>query len=151
MLAPQEVRTYFITSATVSRRRLFQVQRTAELFLQTLRENRAKGRFQLHAFVVMPAHIHLLLTPSPKISLEKTMQYIKGGFSFQLKSKFDVWEKSYTNHRVLNAEDYVRHVEYIEQNPVRARLVEQPKAFLFSSARFALDPMPNHFIETIRG
>jgi len=79
------------------------------------------------------------------------MQYIKGGFSFQLKSKFDVWEKSYANHRVLDAEDYLRHVEYIEENPVRAHIVEQPKAFLFSSARFKLDPMPDHFNETIRG
>jgi putative transposase len=145
MLAPQETRTYFITSVTASRRRLFQVERNAELFLQILRENRAKGRIQLHAFVVMPDHIHLLLTPSPEVSLEKAMQYIKGGFSFQLKGKLDVWEKSYINHRVLNAEDYSRHVVYIEQNPVRARLVEESRAFPFSSARFALDPMASHF------
>jgi putative transposase len=93
----------------------------------------------------MPDHIHLLLTPSPEVSLEKAMQYIKGGFSFQLKGKLGVWEKSYTNHRILNAEDYSRHVAYIEQNPVRARLVEESRGFPFSSARFALDPMPNHF------
>jgi putative transposase len=151
MLAPQETRTYFITSATASRRKLFQVERNAGLFLQVLRENRAKSRFLLHAFVVMPDHIHLLLTPSPEISIEKTMQYIKGGFSFQLKSKLDVWEKSYTNHRILNAEDYQRHITYIEQNPVRAGLIENARAFPFSSAKFSLDPMPSHFIEAARG
>jgi putative transposase len=151
MLAPQETRTYFITSATASRRRLFQVERNAELFLQVLRENHAKDRLQLHAFVVMPDHIHLLLTPSPEISLEKTMQYLKGGFSFQLKSKLDVWEKSYTNHRVLSAEDYSRHVEYIEQNPVRAGLAENSRTFPFSSAKFALDPIPSHFEQEAHG
>jgi len=129
MIAPQETRTYFITSAAASRRRVFQVERNAELFLQVLRENRTKGRIQLHAFVIMPDHIHLLLTPSPEVSLEKTMQYIKGGFSFQLKSKFDVWEKSYTNHRVLTAGDYLRHLTYIEQNPVRARLLKNHARF----------------------
>jgi len=151
MLAPQEIRTYFITSITASRRRLFQVEQNAEIFLKVLRDNRAKGRIQLHAFVVMPDHIHLLLTPSPEISLEKCMQYIKGGFSFALKSKLDVWEKGYTNHRVLNADDYLRHVAYIEQNPVRGRLVTEPQAFLFSSARFALDRMPPHFELKARG
>ena len=119
MLAPQEIRTYFITSGTAQRRRIFQVERNAELFLQVLRENRAKGRIQLHAFVAMPDHVHLLLTPAPEISLEKAMQYIKGGFSFQLKSAFDVWEKSYVNHRVLDAIDYqpVVKVQIVENYP----------------------------------
>jgi putative transposase len=138
MLAPQEIRTYFITSTTASRRRIFQVDRNSELFLQILRENRAKNRIQLHAFVVMPDHVHLLLTPAPETSLEKAMQYIKGGFSFKLKSSFDVWDKSYTNHRIVDTEDYQRHLTYIEQNPVRDRLVQDARSFPFSSARFAL-------------
>ncbi|HEY0307598.1 MAG TPA: transposase [Acidobacteriaceae bacterium] len=147
MLAPQEIRTYFITSTTASRRRIFQVDRNAELFLQVLRENRAKSRIQLHAFVVMPDHFHLLLTPAPEISLEKATQYIKGGFSFKLKSAADVWEKGYTNHRVLDAEDYHRHVSYIEQNPIRSQLCKEPRTFPFSSARFALDPIPHHLLQ----
>jgi len=79
------------------------------------------------------------------------MQYIKGGFSFKLKSASGVWEKSYTNHLIPDAEDYHRHIRYIEQNPVRAQLCKEPHAFPFSSARFALDPMPDHFVQTVRG
>jgi putative transposase len=97
--APQELRTYFVTSATASRRRLFQVEQNALLLIEILQEQRNKNRIKLHAFVVMPDHIHLLLTPAPEISLEKVMQYIKGAFSFRLKSKLDVWERSFTNHR----------------------------------------------------
>ncbi len=63
-LAPQELRTYFITSATASRRRVFQVERNAELLIEILNEQRSKGRLQLHAFLIMPDHIHLLLTPA---------------------------------------------------------------------------------------
>jgi putative transposase len=69
--APQEFTTYFITSATASRRRLFQVDQNAILLIEVLQEQRRKNRFKLHALVVMPDHIHLLLTPVPEISLEK--------------------------------------------------------------------------------
>ncbi len=96
-LAPQEIRTFFVTTATANRRRLFQVERNAELFLEVLQQNRTKGRLQLHAFVIMPDHVHLLLTPAPEISLEKAMQFLKGGFSFQLKSKLDVWTPASTS------------------------------------------------------
>jgi putative transposase len=76
--APQELRTYFITTVTANRRRLFQVEQNANTFVNILQEQRTKNRIQLHAFVIMPNHVHLLLTPAPDVSLEKAMQYIKG-------------------------------------------------------------------------
>jgi REP-associated tyrosine transposase len=136
--APQELRTYFITSATASRRRLFQVDQNAILLIEVLQEQRNKNRLQLHAFVIMPDHIHLLLTPAPEISLEKAIQFIKGGFSFRLKSKLDVWERGYTNHRITDIHDYATHITYTHQNPVRAKLTTQPELYLHSSAN------PNH-------
>jgi putative transposase len=39
----------------------------------------------------MPDHLHLLITPAAEISLERAMQFIKGGFSFRLKSQDAVW------------------------------------------------------------
>jgi putative transposase len=113
-LAPQEIRTFFTTSVTANRRRLFQTERNAELLLHVLQKNSQKGRFQLHAYVIMPDHIHLLLTPAENISLEKAMQYIKGGFSFQLKSPFDVWERSFKEHCIKGEQDYLHHLHYIE-------------------------------------
>src|SRR5258708_27744319 len=93
-LAPQELRTYFITTVTANRRRLFQVEQNANLFIEVLQDQRTKGRLQLHAFVVMPDHVHLLLTPAPEVSLEKTIQYIKGNFSFRLNSNLNVRDRS---------------------------------------------------------
>jgi putative transposase len=132
--APQELRTYFITSGTASRRRLFQVEQNATLLIEVLKEQREKKRLQLHAFVIMPDHIHLLLTPAPEISLEKAMQFIKGNFSFRLRSKLDIWERSYTNHRITDINDHNTHLTYIHQNPVRAKLTIQPELYPFSSA-----------------
>jgi len=138
--SPQELRTYFITSATASRRRLFQVEQNANLLIQVIQEQRNKNRLQLHAFVIMPDHIHLLLTPAPEVSLEKAIQFIKGSFSFRLKSKLDVWERSYTNHRITDIDDYDTHVTYIHQNPIRAKLVSEPSLYPYSSAN------PTHLI-----
>ena len=72
--------TFFVTSATYNRRRLFQVAANADLFLETLRQYRREGHYKLHAFVVMPDHIHLLLTPRG-ITIERAVGFIKGGFS----------------------------------------------------------------------
>jgi putative transposase len=145
-LAPQEIRTFFTTAVAANRRRLFQTERNAELLLRILQDNRQKGRFKLHAYVIMPDHIHLLLTPAEDVSIEKAMQYIKGGFSFHLKSAFDVWERSFKEHRIKDEQDYENHKTYIEQNPVRANLGPTPQHFPHSSASSQqLDPMPAHF------
>ena len=102
-LAPQETRTYLVTAVTAQRRSLFQVTSTAELFERTLLDYRDQGKFLLHAFVIMPDHFHALITPAPDVSLEKAMQFIKGGFSFRLKSKLDVWMRSFNERRSFRA------------------------------------------------
>jgi putative transposase len=75
--------TFFISTQTWNRYRLFQKPANAELFLETLQHYRHKGRYNLHAFVIMPDHIHLLLT-SQGITLERAVQLIEGGFSRRL-------------------------------------------------------------------
>jgi putative transposase len=148
--APQQIRTFFVTSVTWGRRSVFQTARSADLFLQNLIANLDKGRFQLHAFVLMPDHFHLLITPAAEISLEKALQFVKGGFSFRAKKEGlysgEIWQPGFTEHRVKDAADFLVHVQYIHENPVRARLVESPEDYSHSSAngRFETDQMPEH-------
>ena len=92
----------------------------------------------------MPDHLHALITPALEISLERAMQFIKGGFSYRLKSHPPVWQASFTNHRVRDREDYVHHREYIRMNPVRARLAAKAEDYPYSSAAgvLPLDRVP---------
>ena len=144
-LAPQETRTYFVTAVTAQRRSLFQVTANAELFQQTILEYRSQGRFLLHAFVLMPEHFHALITPAQEVSLEKAMQFIKGGFSFRLKSKQDVWMRSFNETQIMTKEKFLACVSYIENNPVRRGLAFAPGMYPFSSAVCGpLDAMPLH-------
>jgi putative transposase len=123
--------TYFITTATHNRRRLFQVERNADLLLETLDHYRAS--YLLHAYVVMPDHVHLLITPT-EITLERTMQLIKGGFSHRLASKLPVWQRGFTDHRIRDDADYNLRLNYLHRNPVEARLSDKPESYPFSSA-----------------
>jgi putative transposase len=125
--------TYFVTSRTSNSRRVFQVEKHAEMLLVVLQHYRREGYYKLHAFVVMPDHIHLLLTPQD-ISIERTMQLIKGGYSHRLGSKIPVWQRGFTDHRIRDKADWDQHIDYIHHNPVRSRLCQQPEDYKFSSA-----------------
>jgi putative transposase len=146
-LAPQELRTYFTTFSTAGRRRIFQAEKNARLMVATLGDYRSQGRFLLHAFVVMPDHVHALITPATEISLEKSIQFMKGGFSFRLKSNFEVWERGHFDKRVPDRQAYDACVTYIHRNPVVAGFVAEQGAYAFSSAAQPgeVDPAPEWF------
>jgi putative transposase len=125
---------------------MFQVESVSKLMMDVMRSYRNQGRFSVHAFVVMPDHVHVIMTPAPDVSLEKAVQFIKGGFSFRLKSKRDVWERSFNEVQIVNAEKFEACKRYIEENPARGRLVIAPGEYAYSSARENwVDPMPEHF------
>jgi putative transposase len=125
--------TFFLTAITYNRRLLFQLSANAELFLKTLQHYRREGHYKLHAFVVMPDHIHLLLTPTD-ITLERSIQLIKGGFSRRLPSTLPIWQRGFTDRRMRDRDDFLTCRSYIHDNPVRARLCQQPEDYPYSSA-----------------
>ena len=139
-------RTFFITTVAWQRLPIFRVEARARLLIEVLLDYRYQGKYLLHEFVVMPDHIHVLLTPAVEISLERSVQFIKGGYSYRLRKeeKIQVWQESFTNHRIRDVEDYERHCEYVRLNPVRAGLAQGAMAYPFSSGNqgFPLDAMP---------
>ena len=134
-----------VTTETWGRRSLFQAERWAQLLVDTLYHYRGRA-YLLHEFVIMPDHIHVLMTPDT--SLEKAAQFIKGGFSYRAKkelgSNMEVWQTGFQDHRIRDANDYLSHVVYIHNNPVKEQLCEHPQDFPYSSAHpgFDLDPAP---------
>lgn len=138
--------TYFITSSTYQKKSILQSDLLADLFVNVLRHYRSLERYFIHEFVVMPDHFHLLITPSE--TLERSMQLIKGGFSFRAKKDLnlqgEVWQNSFYDRRVRDNSEYCRFREYIHQNPVSRRLVTLPEDFRYSSAAITdfLDPIP---------
>ncbi|MGB6687632.1 MAG: transposase [Terracidiphilus sp.] len=124
--------SYFLSTQTAGRKPFFRHERWALPMVATLKHY-AKERFTLHAYVVMPDHLHLLITP--RETIEKAAQLIKGGFSFrarrELAWKAEIWQPGFTDHRIRDKQDWARHLEYIRTNPVEARLTEDPVLFEF--------------------
>ena len=77
--------------------------------MRVLYDYRAQGKFRLHEFVVMPDHFHVLLTVEAELSIEKAVQFTKGGFAFragrELRFRAPVWQKGFSEVRILEGDE----------------------------------------------
>jgi len=139
--------TYFVTTSTWNRRKVFHVDELAKLLIDTLYRYRKEGKFLLHEFVIMPDHFHAIVSPID-ITLERTMQLIKGGFSFAVRQTgrktLELWQRGYSDHRIRDNSDFNQHKIYIHQNPVRKQLCISADEYSWSTAtkKFELDEIP---------
>ena len=133
---------------------MFQVSEIAETLLETLFTYRDRGSYLLHEFVIMPDHLHLILTPSSTVSLEKAMQFIKGGSSHRIHQhrgqKMEIWQVGFYDSTIRDYNDWQTKVRYIHENPARARLVDKPQEWPYSSGngRFRVDPIPAKYLSS---
>ena len=136
--------TYALTFVSYQRKAIFIRAANAELLLQTLFYYRAQSRYQLHGFVIMPEHIHLLITPQPQQTIERCIQCIKGGYSHAMRKQFagEIWQPGYHEHRVRDASDFRNQIAYIEENPNRRHLQDHP--YIHTRFPDQLDNMPAH-------
>jgi putative transposase len=107
------------------------VPQVAEILVQRILACHDKGAYQLHEFVVMPNHFHLLLTPDEAMTLEKAVQLIKGGSSHEIHkntgNQMEIWQVGFHDWTIRDGEDYRTKVRYIQMNPVQRHLVERPE------------------------
>lgn len=92
-------------------------------------------RYTLHVAVVMPDHVHLILTPLSDekrrgiVSLIKIMRAIKGASARAINQKLGqhgaVWQDESFDHVLRASENLDAKIEYVLQNPVRAGLVQE--------------------------
>lgn len=143
--------SYFVTTKCREGRSVFQVTETAEILLNTLFHYRDFKAYSLHEFVIMPDHLHLMLTPNFQTSLEKALQLIKGGSSHRIHKKrggrMEIWQVGFYDWTIRDLDDWNAKANYIRINPVKARLCLHPEDWLYSSAncKFPLDGVPARY------
>jgi putative transposase len=141
-------RVFFVTSSIAEKRNLLQSDRSARLFIAVLYHYRAQQKYLLHGFVVMPDHFHLLISVDSGTSIERAVQFVKGGFAFragkELGFRPPVWQRGFSEVRIYDLEHFAHARQYILNNPVRRRLLERPSDYPYCSARneFVLDGTP---------
>ncbi len=94
------------------------------------------GRCSLHAYVVMPNHVHVLWTPTG--SLVELVRLVKGASSHEInripgRRGVPVWQSEYHDRLVRDRAEFRQIQRYIEWNPVKAGLVKVPEEFMWSS------------------
>jgi REP element-mobilizing transposase RayT len=111
----------------------------AQMVQETLMNDDGK-RYRLSSWVVMPNHVHMLFTRFEVDKLAEIMQALKSITSHKanklLRRSGEFWMPDYFDRYIRNAKHYQNTVEYIENNPVKARLCARPEDFRFSSAWF---------------
>lgn len=130
--------TYFVTTKTWQNRALFQVPENTRILIECMFRHRDAGAYLLHEFVVMPNHLHLILTPTVETTLEKAMMLIKGGSSHEIHRqrgiRTQLWASGFHETSIRDHDDYMKKSAYIRNNPVEAHLVSKPEDWPYGSA-----------------
>ncbi len=101
-------------------------------------------RYRLSAWVVMPNHVHMLLTPDAQWSLSQIMKSLKSYTSHEanriLGDRGQFWMEDYFDRYIRDEKHFANAISYIENNPVKAGLCQKPRDWKFSSAWFREPP-----------
>ena len=123
-----------------NRQAIFASDMDYQFFRDVLVEASAKYGLDIHAYVWMTNHLHLLATPKQENSISKVFQsvgrkYVQY-FNFTYKRSGTLWEGRY-RATVVDSEQYLlKLMRYIELNPVRADMVAHPRDYRWSSYAF---------------
>ena len=128
---------YFITTCTNERKKIFSDAKYAQMVVDAIQFGRERNWFLLLGFVVMPDHIHIAVVPQQR-KISDIVRGIKGFTARKINDlmnkKGKLWQKGYRDFVMDDIEAINQKLRYIEENPVRAGLVNDVKKYSFSSA-----------------
>jgi putative transposase len=141
---------HFITCSCYRRRPLLDTARRRDLFLRVLEELRLRFQFVVVGYVVMPEHVHLLIS-EPLIGTPSTvMQVLKQTVTKRLRRPLragaqarlfadaelpQFWQRRFYDFNVWSKGKRIEKLNYMHANPVRRKLVERPEHWQWSSYR----------------
>jgi putative transposase len=138
--ALQKGGTYFFTLVTYKRKNLFTSPAHLGALNSAFKKVLNARRFRLDAFVILPDHIHVIVTLpkddndySTRIRLLKTHFTVNSNRISQTQLKPPVWQPRYWEHVIRNETDFENHANYIHYNPVKHGYVSQPRDWKHSS------------------
>jgi putative transposase len=104
-----------------------------------MREASRRERVDVHAFVLMTTHFHLLVTPQYERALARFMQRVNGQYARYFNRQHGrigtLWNGRYRGIHIWDERYLLTCLRYIEQNPVRAQIVLRPELYPWSSYR----------------
>ena len=130
----QSRQSHFVTFSCYHRLRLLNqasAKRTFELALERVRRS---FRFCVYGYVVMPEHVHLLLSEPERDVLANAIKSLKQGIARRLIGSAEhFWQKRYYDFNIRNDRQFAEKLGYIHRNPVKRGLCDRPEDWEWSS------------------
>ena len=133
--------SHFVTFSCYDRRPYFTTPDVYDLFLQYLENMRRNFEMCVYGYVVMPEHVHLLLSEPTQAKLADAMHYLKLSFAKRLRSRRPsdqsgtFWQKRYHDRNVRDYREFTIKLRYLHRNPVKRGLVSSALDWKWSSYR----------------
>ncbi|PSH03635.1 MAG: transposase [Acidobacteria bacterium] len=129
---------HFVTFSCYKRAALLNTPLAREVFEQTLERVRTWYGLFVTGYVVMPEHVHLLISEPERASLAVALQMLKQVVARKLGTRNvaqPFWQRRYYDFNVWSDEKRIEKLRYLHRNPVTRGLVEKPEDWKWSSFR----------------
>ena len=126
--------SHFVTFCCYHRRPLLSSDVSRRVFESALERVRRRFGLRVYGYVVMPDHVHLLLSETEHETLADALKSLKQGVARRLIGNAEhFWQKRYYDFNIRNNPQFIEKLRYIHRNPVRAALCERPEDWPWSS------------------
>ena len=119
----EQGRIYLITAVTQNRIPWFHDVQKARCVVTCMREAQQRGLAETLAYVLMPEHLHWLMTPGKPRALSPVVGGVKSMSARRI--GHGIWQSGFHDHAVRREEDLVKLARYVVANPLRAGLVRK--------------------------
>jgi putative transposase len=141
--------SYYLTVVTQNRMPI--LIDNIELLRDSFRRSKKRYDYNIDAIVILPDHLHMIITPKNSKEYSKIIAHIKRSFSYGLDMKIKeeaksnlsassyrrnlsgIWQKRFYEHTIRNEKDYAKILNYIYTNPIKHGLVENIDDWKYSS------------------
>jgi putative transposase len=128
---------HFVTFSCYGRRPYLGTEEARDRFEQSLESRRLRYNFFLTGYVVMPEHVHLLVSEPKDALLAKALQALKLSVVVR-RDERPFWQVRYYDFNVYTDKKRIEKLRYMHRNPVKRGLVEKPYEWRWSSFRHYL-------------
>ena len=131
---------YHVTARANRKEFIFEQDNIKMMFIDIMKDTKKKYGFKVKNFCIMSNHIHIIIKPLKKHDLSRIMQRILSIFAIRFNRFYGycghVWYDRFKSTIIKTFSHYKTAYQYINNNPVKAGLVENPEDYKYCGIRF---------------
>jgi putative transposase len=130
---------FFVTTVVNGRPRLLKDRTVCSMILEDLQFYRNKYGFLLHGYVIMPDHLHILMSVQGDTTISQIMHDFKSHTAQEINRALGragaFWQEGFHDHIIRDERDFKKRINYMHKNPLMSGLIKEMPDYPFSSFR----------------